>query len=86
MSDAPLETSSGSAANTTAPHVSRAVIARETGDRHGEGNALFDMSLALDALGQPADAIAQAEAALEIYQQMPSAHPIGACHSRARPS
>ncbi|HMD86568.1 MAG TPA: hypothetical protein VKO18_17925 [Terriglobia bacterium] len=43
-------------------------ITREIGDRRGEGNALWNMSLALDKLGDRAQAIAHAEAALKIYE------------------
>jgi tetratricopeptide (TPR) repeat protein len=45
-------------------------IARETGDRRGEGSALFNMSLALDKLGEHAQAIAHADAALKIFEQI----------------
>ena len=37
---------------------------REIGDRRGEGNALWDMSLAFDTLGE------RARAALEIFVQI----------------
>ena len=46
------------------------VIRREIGDRRGEGNALWNMSLALDELGKRADAIANAEAALRLFEQI----------------
>ncbi len=49
-------------------------IAREIGDRRGEGNALFNMSLSLDQLGERAQAVAGAEAALQIYEQIESPH------------
>jgi tetratricopeptide (TPR) repeat protein len=42
------------------------VIAREVGDREGEGDALFGFALGLDNLGDRAQAIARAEAALKI--------------------
>ncbi|MDT7780265.1 MAG: hypothetical protein QOC99_2777, partial [Acidobacteriota bacterium] len=48
------------------------VVAREMGDRYSEGNALYVLSLALDKLGNRAGAIAHAEAALEIYEQIES--------------
>jgi tetratricopeptide (TPR) repeat protein len=43
------------------------VIARETGDRRGEGTLLFNSALALDKLGDRAQSIVRAEAALKIY-------------------
>ena len=43
-------------------------IAREIGDRRGEGNASFNMALALDKLDEHAQAIAHAEAALKIFE------------------
>ena len=45
-------------------------IAREIGDRRREGGALFNLALALDKLGERAQAIARAEAALKIYEQI----------------
>jgi tetratricopeptide (TPR) repeat protein len=51
----------------------RLVIAREIGDLRGEANALYCIGLALDLLGQCAEAIAQAEAVLAIYEQIESA-------------
>ncbi len=45
-------------------------IACEIGDRRGEANALWNMSLAFDKLGDRAKAIANAEAALKIYEQI----------------
>ncbi len=45
-------------------------IAREIGDRRGEANALWNMSLALDNLGDRTQAIEHAEAALKIYEQI----------------
>lgn len=44
------------------------VIDHEIGDRRGEGNALWNMSLALDELGERNEAILRAEAAFEIYE------------------
>ena len=46
------------------------VIHREIGGRRGEGNALWNMSLALDTLGERQQAIAHAEAALTILEQI----------------
>ena len=48
------------------------VIAREMGDRQGEGNALFNTGLALDTLDDRAKAIAYVEAALELFEQIES--------------
>jgi tetratricopeptide (TPR) repeat protein len=45
-------------------------IVREIGDRRGEGNALWNMSLALDQLGERAQAIKHAEQALIIREQI----------------
>ena len=45
-------------------------ITRETGDRRGEGQALWNMSLALDKLGERAKAIEHARDALAIYEQI----------------
>ena len=45
-------------------------ITRETGDRRGEGNALWNRALALDELGRRDEAIADAHAALQIYEQI----------------
>ncbi|MDT5296717.1 MAG: hypothetical protein QOJ76_3597 [Acidobacteriota bacterium] len=53
-------------------HEQHLAIAREIGDRGGEGNALFNTSLVLDTLGDRAKAIAHAGAALEIYEQIES--------------
>lgn len=47
-------------------------IAREIGDRRGEGNALFNSCLALYKLGNCPEAIKNAEDALEIYRQIES--------------
>lgn len=44
-------------------------ILRQSGDRRGEGKALFIMSQAADRLGNHAQAIAQAESALGIYEE-----------------
>jgi tetratricopeptide (TPR) repeat protein len=46
------------------------LIDREIGDRRGEGNALWNMSLALDQLGERAQAIKHAEQALIILEQI----------------
>jgi hypothetical protein len=45
-------------------------IARELGDRRGEGIALWSMSLDLDQLGERGQAIQYAEQALAIYEQI----------------
>jgi hypothetical protein len=42
----------------------------QIGDRRVEGNALWNMSLALDQLGEGAQAILHAEQALTIYEQI----------------
>jgi tetratricopeptide (TPR) repeat protein len=47
-------------------------IARETGDRWGEGTALWNTALAFDKLAERAQAIASAEAALVIFEQIES--------------
>lgn len=44
------------------------------GDRRSEGNALYNMSRALDKLGKRAEAIQHAEAALEIFEQIEDPH------------
>jgi hypothetical protein len=44
------------------------VIAREIGDRRGEGIALFNVSLSADSLGDRVRAIAMAEEALKILE------------------
>jgi hypothetical protein len=44
------------------------VTVREIGDRRGEGIALWNMSLAVDKLGDRAQAITHAEAALRIFE------------------
>ena len=44
------------------------IIDREIGDRRGEGNDLWNSALALDKLGDRAQAIARAEAALRIRE------------------
>lgn len=59
-------------------------IAREIGDRRGEGNALYNTGLALDELGDRAKAIAHAEAALEIYERIESPAVEGLCAALAR--
>jgi tetratricopeptide (TPR) repeat protein len=48
----------------------RHVIAREIGDRCGEGNTLFNSALALEKLNDCAQAIARAEAALQIFESI----------------
>ena len=45
-------------------------IARETGDRRGEGTMLYNRAVALDKLGRRDEAIADARAALQIYEQI----------------
>lgn len=47
-------------------------ILRESGNHRGEARALFTMSLAVDGLGNRTKAIAQAEAALKIYERSKS--------------
>jgi hypothetical protein len=44
------------------------VIDREIGDQSSEGNDLWNLSLALDRLGQRKAALAQAEAALRAWE------------------
>ena len=44
------------------------VIVREIGDRRGEGITLWNSALAHDSLGNRAEAIARAAAALAIYE------------------
>ncbi|MEW6737726.1 MAG: tetratricopeptide repeat protein, partial [Acidobacteriota bacterium] len=46
------------------------IIARELNDRQGAGNALFNMSLALNDIGQCEQAISYAEVALNLFQQI----------------
>jgi tetratricopeptide (TPR) repeat protein len=46
------------------------IVTREIGDHLVEGLALFNISLALDKLGDRAKAIAHVEAALEIFEQI----------------
>lgn len=48
----------------------RVAITREIGDRRGEGNALWNMSVALDKLGEHKKAVERAEAALVIHEQI----------------
>jgi hypothetical protein len=48
------------------------VIARKIGDRSGEGSALWNTALALDALAERAQAIASAEDALVIFEGLDS--------------
>jgi len=49
-------------------HEQALVIVRELGDRRGEGNALWNSALALAQLGDRAQALARAAAALRIYE------------------
>jgi hypothetical protein len=49
-------------------------IARETGDRMGEGNTLWNMALALGLPIDRAQAMVHAEAALVIFEQIESPH------------
>jgi len=51
-------------------HEQYLAIARETGDRRGEANALFNKSLALGVLGERVQAIACAEVAFTIWEQI----------------
>ena len=46
------------------------MITREIGDRRGEGNALWNKALALHELGDRAAAIAHAQGALAIFEQI----------------
>ena len=48
------------------------MITRAIGDRRGEGNALFNTSLALDGLGKQAEAAKLAADALAIFEQIES--------------
>ena len=50
------------------------LLYREIGDRRGEGNALWNMSLDLNELGERARAIQLASAALAIFAQIESPH------------
>jgi tetratricopeptide (TPR) repeat protein len=47
-------------------------IVREIRDREGEGNALWNSALALDKLGDRAEAVRRAEQAFSIYEQIES--------------
>src|SRR5262249_32765374 len=47
-------------------------IRHEIGDKRGVGTALFNIALVLDDLGEPAQAIASAQAALQIFEQIES--------------
>jgi len=47
-------------------------IAREIGDRRGEGNRLFNTSLSLRVLGQNEEAVSLARSALAIFEQIES--------------
>ena len=53
-------------------------ITREIGDRVGEGTALFNTGLALDILGDRANAIAHVETALGMFEQVESPNAEGA--------
>ena len=44
-------------------------ITRETGDRRGEGTALWNRALALDKLGRRDEAIADAQLSLKIHDE-----------------
>jgi tetratricopeptide (TPR) repeat protein len=55
-------------------------LARTIGDKLGVGNAMWNSSLALNALGQREGAIDQAEKALTIYQQIESPHSVKVAH------
>jgi tetratricopeptide (TPR) repeat protein len=50
-------------------HSEQLRIARETGDRHAEGSALWNTGLALDKLGKRLQAITHAEAARKIFEE-----------------
>jgi tetratricopeptide (TPR) repeat protein len=45
-------------------------ITREIGDRRNEGIALWNTGLALDELGKRTDAVASAEAALQVLEEV----------------
>jgi len=47
-------------------------IFREIGDRLGEGNALFNMSLTLNKIGEREKAIDRAQSALNIFEKIES--------------
>ena len=49
-------------------------IAREIGDRRGEGVALFNSALALDQLGERGEATERVKAALVIFEQIGAKH------------
>ena len=49
-------------------------IAREIGDRRDEANALFNSALALDQLGERAQAAKSMETALRTYEQIAANH------------
>lgn len=53
-------------------HEQRLVIAREIGDRRGEGNSQWNMALVLDELDERRRAVECAEAALKIYEEIES--------------
>ncbi|MGC8857466.1 MAG: tetratricopeptide repeat protein, partial [Anaerolineae bacterium] len=52
----------------------RLAIAREIGDRRGEGNALANMGIAYETLGEKEKARALWLQALEIYRAIESPH------------
>ncbi|HSE18742.1 MAG TPA: hypothetical protein VLB46_16920 [Pyrinomonadaceae bacterium] len=54
----------------TADWKQKALIDRELGDRRSEGTDLWNMSLALDQLGERREAIRHAEQAITIYEQI----------------
>jgi len=60
----------GEARRATEFYEQQLAITREIGDRRGEGNSLWNTSLALYKFGNRSQAIAYAEAALEIYEQI----------------
>ena len=49
-------------------------IAREIGDRRGEGTALFNSALALDQLGERGEVTERVKTALVIYEQIGAKH------------
>jgi hypothetical protein len=55
-------------------HEGHLAIARETSDRMGEGHALFNSALALDALGERAEAVRRAREALTIFEAIGAKH------------
>jgi hypothetical protein len=59
-------------------HNQQLIITREIGDRRGEANALFNISRALDQLGDRTGAVANAQSALKIFAEIedPSAEKV----------